>query len=330
MPLCCGVFLFEDNMADPRILTFKIPLESTSTKFQIQFSSDETNWTLLKVGGVTELDDSLVTSRTYVLDGVNTTDGANENGAVASTPPMFYRHRIKGASTWGEWSTSYVFPSSADFVQNAKQQLKDPSLSGGNALLSNADYRLHLANAVEMFERGFPREATNTVTMGAADESYALPYDWANGLSRVTQVEYPTGETPRQFVAPDRIILDEELGEFRLRDLSTSTSETMRLYYETKHARDGSTIPSAFFNSVLLWMMGDCAEQLKAYKNQFGDVIVGADYMAIDPRIKAWGEIAKSYKQQAEKVWESGTCGVRTHIVSYDDHGRIAPSVLVF
>lgn len=317
-------------MAYPRILTFNLPVSSGTTHFQIQFSADRETWTNLRVEGTDELEVALVEDRKYVLDGVNTTDDADNNGAAASTPPMFYRYRLKAGGKWNQWSAPTVFPSADDFIMGMKRFLKDPSLSGGNALLDRQDYLLHLANAIDAFEKTHPHNTSQVFDLLTNVQDYDLPDLWAPGYSHVTQVEYPVGHSPRSFAPADYVIYDEETGQWRFRRIWPTATEQARLYFTTRHDRSGETVPESFFESVLMWATGDAAQQLRAKSNQFGDLMLGADFVAIDPRIKEWGRIADSFKGQAEQVWGTGRSSVRAHIPAYEDHGRVPGSVWGF
>jgi hypothetical protein len=314
---------------DPRILTFSVPLVSgTTTHFRIQFGSDLEDWTLLKIGGATDLAVALLTGRTYVLDGVNATDDDNNNKAAASTPPNWYRVQLKSASGYGAWGEPFVFPSLADFLHNLRHQLQDPALIGGTDLLPAEAYRMRVQSAIEAFERVQPRETSQLFSLTSGDYTYSLPDEWATGYSRVSRIEYPADETPRRFYKPDAVFADEQQSEWRFRRISPGESETARLYFRTRHKRDGSSIPASYFQSVLLWAVGDCAEALRLKYTQFGDFTIGADYT--DPgkeRLKSWADLAKTAKAQAEKMWGQPATGVRARVPHYEDHGRIPDSV---
>jgi hypothetical protein len=315
-------------MADPRILNFQIPVISGISHFQIQFSMDSENWETVSAANVTELPASaLDAAGAYELDGVNTTDSGTENRSAASTPPMRYRTRTKVASKWSVWSEAFVFPSVEDFIQSMKQQLKDPGLTLGTPLLTDQDYRLHVGNAVEAFEKRYGAVLSETIDLTSGTRDYSLPWAWTPGYSSIVQVEYPVGNSPRSFIPNDWVIVDESGGQWRFRRGDPDAGSQARLYFTARHARDGSTVPVAFFNSVLMWATGDAAMQVRAYKNQFGDVHTGADYMGIDPRIREWGKIADSFKKQAEETWGTGMTSARTNIAAYEDHGLIPARV---
>lgn len=317
-------------MADPRILPFNIPVRTSpaTTHFRIGFSSDggET-WTLLKVDGSSDLDVDLLENRTYTLDGVNATDDADNNAAEASTPPMRYRVQLKHAGGYEGWGEPFVFPSPEDFVQGMQEELKDPTLEGGQALLAVSDYRRKLGNAVAAFELKQPRHASQLFTLTSDEQSYGLPDAWSPTYSQIEACEYPAGEEPRQFIPADRIFTDEAVGEWRFDGIWPDADETARLYFTAKHARDGSTVPASYFDSVLKWAVADAAEQLARKYNQFGDYSVGSEMTLTDPRVKSWRELAKSGKAEAERMWGQGASGVRTHLEQYDTHGRIPASV---
>jgi hypothetical protein len=310
-------------MADPRILTFNIPKTSATTHFNIQFSNDQTTWNYLRVGGATDLAVALLTARTYVLDGVNATDDADNNKQAASTPPLWYRVRLKATTAYGQWSEPFVFPSPDDFILNMRRQLSDPFLNGRPALLSVNDYRQKVANAVEAFEKMHSRETSQVYDMTTDDQTYALPDEWSPGFSFVTGIEYPVGDTPPSLYYADAVVVEEVISQWRFQEISPSTGETARFFYRTRHARDGSTVPVAFFQSVLMWATGDAAEHLHMFKNQFGDLMMGSEFQSIDPRIEQWGQIARRMKEQAEKLWGAQVSGVRGRVPLYDDHGRI-------
>jgi hypothetical protein len=201
---------------DPRILTFSVPLVSgTTTHFRIQFGSDLEDWTLLKIGGATDLAVALLTGRTYVLDGVNATDDDNNNKAAASTPPNWYRVQLKSASGYGAWGEPFVFPSLADFLHNLRHQLQDPALIGGTDLLPAEAYRMRVQSAIEAFERVQPRETSQLFSLTSGDYTYSLPDEWATGYSRVSRIEYPADETPRRFYKSDAVFADEQQSEWR-------------------------------------------------------------------------------------------------------------------
>jgi hypothetical protein len=316
-------------MADPRILTYQVPKKTGVTHFQIGFSDDGENWDTVKVEGTTDLAVGLLASDyTYELDGVNIEDDADNNSQSASIAPQWYRVRVKIGGKWKQWGEPFVHPSPEDFVAAMKRQLKDPSLEGGTALLIDADYRLHLANAVEAFEKYHPAIAEEVFDMEASVTGYRLPYDWTPSFSHITQVEYPVGSSPRRFLPADYVIYDQSVRQWRWRRICPSEAEQARLYFTTRHSRDGSTVPVANFNSVLMWATGDAASQLRASRNQFGDVFTGADFAQIDPRIREWGKIATDFKKQAEAMWGAGVTGVRSNIAHYEDHGRIPGRVL--
>lgn len=311
-------------MADTRIITFKVPISASTTHFQVQFSNDRREWTTLKVSGVSDIPVASLSDRAYTLDGVNSAaDSATHNVQEASTPPMWYRLRLKATSTYGNWLAPFVVSSPEDFIEAVKRQLKDPSLNGNTELLSEQDYLLHLAQAVSAFEKRHPYTASQVYALTDDTQEYDLPDDWSYGFSFVTQVEYPTGSDPRRYVHADYVIPDEATATWRFREIYPDSGESVRLYFRSRHGQDGSTVPAHFFNSVVLWAAGDAAMQLRSKSNQFGDLMIGADYVQIDPRIKEWGKIASEWKAQAEAMWGQGGSGVRTHLIAYDDHGRI-------
>ncbi len=313
-------------MADARILNFILPSVSGLTKFEIEFG-DGSDWTKLKVDAVTELDDSLLVNRVYTLDGVNTIDDSDNNGNAASQPPRQYRMRVKGATNWTAWTEPILFPSAEDFVLGMKNHLSDPSLAGGQALMTENQYRQHLTQAIAAFEKNHPLTDNQVFDMASQVVGYALPYEWDYSYSNVVRVEYPEGETPKSFLHLDYIITDEEVGEWNFRRTSPRAGETLRLYFTRRHRRNGSTIPFAYYDSVLIWATGDCAQQLRSKSNQFGNVSTGADFMLIDERIIQWGKIADEYKKQAESVWGAGNNSVRAHLPDWEDHGAVPPEV---
>lgn len=343
-------------MADPRVLTFEIPVNyllETETDpdrrhktdaVQIQFSRDRINWTDYKVDAEpiiqliwTQEGDSDSQIVEVEIDGVNGTEDDDNNPVSASTPPNWYRYRTRTTVTtvllqfvsakWGNWGQPFLFPSAEDAIHGMKTQLKDPSLSGNAALLDDSDYYLNWVNAIEAFERLHPRMASQTYDLTADEQSYDLPTEWEYGFSSIEQCEYPVGEEPRLFIYADWLVPDEQVSQWRFLRVFPDATEQARLYFTAKHYRDGSTIRASQFQSVVMWATGSAAQQIMAYRNQFGDVLVGADYMMIDPRIKLWGQIAKDYKTQAERIWGSSATGVRTHVPLYDDHGRLPASV---
>lgn len=317
-------------MADPRILQFQIPLKTSpaTTHFQIGASNDGgENWTLLKRAGTSDLAVNLLTDRVYTLDGVNGTDDASNNAVELSMPPMRYRLRLKHAGGYEQWLEPFVFPSSEDFILALQEELKDPALDGGQALLSVSDYRRKIANAVGAFELKQPRSTSQVYALTSDEQSYDLPDLWQRTYSRVTGCEYPTGEEPRTFIPADYIYIDEDVSEWRFTRIYPGTGESARLYYTTRHARDGSTVPVTYFESVLAWAVADCAEQLARKFNQFGDFYSGSEITQTDPRVKTWRELAKTGKAQAEAMWGQGASGVRTRMDLYEDHGRIPAQV---
>jgi hypothetical protein len=315
-------------MPDPRILQFKFPSFTGLQNFQIGFTGDQENWETLMVEGETDLDSDLLNSESvYELDGVNTTDDEDNNGAAASTPPHWYRVRYKRAGKWSNWSEPFVFPSIEDFMAGMKGNLKDPGEFGQTPLLSDKDYRLHVANAVQAFERSHPNYVSQVYDMTSNTQSYPLPDEWSVYTSSITQIEYPVGQVPRRFIQANLVYWDEQTMEWRFRRIYPSEGEQARIYCTARHKRDGSTVPVAFYEAVLMWATGDAAQQIRAKSNQFGDVMMGADYVAIDPRIREWAKIADEWKKQAERMWGSGVTGVRATIDYYEDHGRVPPVV---
>lgn len=315
-------------MASPRILSFPIATVTASTHFSVQFSPDRDAWTYLKVAGATDLLVALLSSRKYSLDGVNATDDANNNKAVASTAPMWYRTRLKATTTYGNWGQPFVFPSAEDFTNFAQRRIKDPSIIGKAALLETQDYLDHLISAIKNFEQYHPQLENQTYSMTANTQSYNLPDDWCNDFSYIREVEYPIqAADPKTYLKPDYVEVDEARGQWYFVRIYPSSSETARLIFTSRHARDGSTVPVSHFESVGLYMAGSACEQIMAEKTQFGDVRIGGDFVAIDPRIKRWGELAMSLKGQAMKLWDAGGTSARTRIPHYDDHGAIPAEV---
>lgn len=316
-------------MADPRVLVIPVPTATNTTHFNIQFSEDRVNWTTVNAAGVTDIPIASLSDRKYTLDGINTVVGSTENRPIASAPPKWYRLRMKATTTYSNWLDPFVFPSSEDFVSWVKRHLKDPVLTGDTALLEDLDYMDHVGAAVKEFESVHPRILSQLFTMTAEVQTYSLPDDWSNDFSRILEIEYPVSSTdPKKYVSEKLIFWDDQLGKWRFRRIYPAASEQTRIYYTTRHARDGSSVPQAHFESVAMWAAGDAAEQIMAHKNQFGDVSIGADYVSIDPRIKQWGTIAQSLKRQARALWGSGATGVRARIPYYEDHGEIPFSVL--
>lgn len=317
-------------MADARILSIQIPVASGNTNFQIQFSDDQEDWTTLLVANVSNLVVAdLPATRLYAVDGVNASaDSATSNVVAASTPPMWYRVRTGTYSapnyTWSEWADPFIIPSREDFLLGMKRQLKDPSIDGDYpALLNDADYRLHLANAVAAFEKTHPRLAAQNFTLTTDNQTYSLPDLWSTRFSRIMRVEYPSGSTPKIWVPNDYATPDNDMGTWTFTRISPSLGEYARIYYTVRHGRSGKTIPPAYFESVLMWACGDAAQQLRARHNQMGNPYIGSDVTDIDPRIREWGKIATEYKAQAETIWGRSGTGIRSHIDSFDDHGRI-------
>lgn len=314
-------------MPDPRILTFPILATTGTTAFQIAYSGDQVAWTTLRVAGAEDIPVASLTGRQYVLDGVNTEDDADNNGAAASTPPNWYRTRLKAGGLYGQWSDARVFPSLEDFIAGMKLQLKDPAAMGGAPLLLDSDYRLKVANAVSAFESRHPRLASQVFDLTSGVYEYDQPDDWTPAYSFFVQAEYPADRQPRSFIPVDYVAADEATLTWAFRRVNPGPGEQCRVYFATRHARDGRTIPVSFYESVLMWATGDAAQQIRAKSNQFGDLFTGADYVSIDPRIREWAKIADSWKKQAEAVWGPGSTGVRAHIASYEDHGRVPPQV---
>lgn len=315
-------------MPDPRILPFYIPADSTHTHFQIQFSVDQMNWADLKVGGVTALSVSLLSGSVYTLDGVNATDDANNNKAVASTPPNWYRFRLQ-VSNWSNWSGPCVYPSQEDFMAGMKSQLADPSFSDPTEqqLLSDPDYLRHLANACQAYEAVYARRIYQVQALTTGIQQYALPTLWDEEFSFFDEVEYPYGLIPRSTLQPHFLFVDMPRRVWRFQRILPVTGESAALYFTARHSRDGATIPSTSFESVLMWACGDAAQQLRGKANQWGNVFVGSDYVQNDPKVREWARIATDYKEQAEKIWGSPTTGMFTHTSSYDYHGVPPPSV---
>jgi hypothetical protein len=319
-------------MPDARVISIPIPIESATTHFNIQYSEDRINWTTLSAAGVTDLLISALTNRKYDLDGVNTTSSTTENRPVASTPPMYYRYRLKATTTYGSWSSAFLIPSADDFLRFVKRRLKDPSLAdetNNTALLTDTDYLDCIGNAVKAFELVHPRQVQQSFSMTSSEQDYNLPDLWSYQFSQVIEVEYPVQSTdPRSVIHKEYVSVDESQGKWRFRQVFPGTGETTRLFYTTRHELDGSTVPAQWFDSVGMWAAGDAAEQIQAHKNQFGDLQIGAEYISIDPRIQKWGEIGRNLKRQAHEQWGSTGSGVRAYMPLYEDHGRIPYSVL--
>lgn len=316
-------------MAGERILTFNVPTASSTTHFQIEYSADRSTWTKVKVAAATDLAVALLSDRKYTLDGINTVDDDDNNRQAASRPPSWYRLRLKSASGYGNWRDPFVFPSGEDFLLGMKHHLRDPKLDddANAALLTDFEYLMHVEQAVTAYERSHPRILSQTFALTASTLSYDLPDEWQNGYSSIEAVEYPTGESLRQFKPVSWVFIDEVTGEWRVRRLDPATGESACLFYRTRHARDGSTVPVSDFAAVLKWAAGSAAHQIMAHKNQFGDVLVGADYVAVDPRIKLWGQIAKTWKEEAERAWGAAVTGLRVQVPFQEDHGRVPQSV---
>lgn len=323
-------------MPDPRILYFPVPIVTTApatTAFQIQFSPDRVNWGTLLVGGVSDQPVASLSNRVFLLDGINApADSATSNLVAASTPPMWYRIRLKATTTYGPWLEEFAVPSAADFLLGIKSELKDPSLNDppGVPLLADLDYRQCLATAVEQYGRLRPRLDVQLYTLTSKVQSYPLPDGWIMNYSRIFQVEYPANQVPRRLMDLALMTVDEQYPELRFIRVYPATNDQARIFYTRRHAADGSSVYPQDFNGVRLLAAANAAGQIYRQKNQFGDIRIGADYIGMDPRIKNWAATAEELKRQANRLLGSGANSVRTHIDQYDYHGAIPPAVLFY
>jgi hypothetical protein len=314
-------------VADPRRLELRIPTHPDTTHFEIQFSEDRVEWDVLDIASVEPSVTLIPVSdlseeNVYVLDGINTD---KKGPKVSSTPPMWYRFRLKSDAGFSAWSAPFVVPSPEDFLNYMKRRLADPSLTGGVALMSDTDYLDRLSNAVDAFEQSHPHELSEEFTLTASTQTYRLPLLWDDTFSRVQSVEYPVKATdPRSFIRPEDVVVDRVARQWRfINGIYPGTGEKARLSFTVRHHRDGSSVPAHHFESVALWATGDAAEALALRFNQFGDASFGAQVIDPGDRVKQFSTMGQELKRQAVRIWGSARTGTRGRISHYDDHGRV-------
>ena len=312
-------------MSEDRVLVFNIPVQPETTHFQLAASPDLAAWTTLAQTGETDIAVAeLGAGNSYAVDGINApADDADNNAHAFSQAPKWYRWRLKAAGEYGPWSPAEVSPSAEDFLEAIKRLVRDPSLAGGGAYFSDLTYRDHLRAAVEAYEARRPLRRARIYALTHGVAGYAMPEDWDAELSRVDRVEYPADRSPRCWLFPDEVEVEPPLSEWRFLSVTPGAGESVRLFYFTRHARDGSTAPSADFGSVARWAAGSAAQAIQAMQAAFGDVQIGADFRSVDPRIRSWGELAAEWKAASEREWGSPSSSVRTHLRYFDSHGRM-------
>ena len=311
-------------MAEDRALEFHIRIDTGTTHFQLAASSDLAAWQTLLQAAQADIDVAdLGAGNSYTVDGVNApADDANNTAHAFSQAPQWYRWRLKAGTDYSPWSPAEVVPSVEDFLDAIKRLVRDPSLGGAAAYFSDLTYRDHLRSAVEAYEARRPLRRARTYSLTAGGREYSLPEDWDGELSRIDRVEYPADQDPRRWIHPDRIDVERALEKWRFLSVTPAAAETARLFYFTRHAKDGSSVTTADFGSVARWAAGSVAQTIQAMQSAFGDVRIGADFASVDPRIRSWGELARQWMAASEREWSASTGSVRTHLRYFDEHGR--------
>lgn len=97
-------------MAVARFLTIEVGAEDDSTHFNLQYSADGRTWLDYSTASSSptspeDLDVGELVAGVYTLDGINSPTG---NAAVASQEGNWFRHRLKSAGGYGNWSAPFA------------------------------------------------------------------------------------------------------------------------------------------------------------------------------------------------------------------------------
>lgn len=131
-----------------------------------------------------------------------------------------------------------------------------------------------VAQALIAYSADKPHALTADTT--ADGDQVPVPPEWVQGVSALTAVEYPVGETPMATLAAEPVRPWGGAVRIVLQDRSLPTGTPVRLHFTTTHAMDASTVPAADENAVACWAAAELCRQAATRAGHDRDATISA------------------------------------------------------
>ncbi len=181
----------------------------------------------------------------------------------------------------------------------------DFHLISAGAVIKKSDAISHIEEALLVYSRLKPIRKTHQIT-GSDTDTYSLPSDWSEGLSRINSIEYPIGSQPKQLLDENNVevYLDSE-NHYKIRFVfSLGTGNNALLNYDILCTFTTANPPVATSPDIDFYCICNLATYyylmgLAASSGHDVSSLIEADRVIKSSKTDAFRRLAKEYLGQA-------------------------------
>jgi len=169
-------------------------------------------------------------------------------------------------------------------------------------IIKKSDATKFVDEALLIYSKFKPCEKVHEIE-GADTDTYSLPSDWKQGLSKISSVEYPTGLQPAVYLKENRYkIYQDSENNFKIKFTSSlSTGETAYVNYSTIYgfSYNKANSPDTDFYAICNIAAYKYLLALAARYGQSTSPTISADSVNWQSKTDSYRRLAKEYLGQA-------------------------------